>query len=128
MGGTVKHTMRGLLASIIFTAALGIAAMLVSVGARGDQVRYVRLALEDRTTLQVGQLAVLPIPIDHQYSIDGAGNALEQIRHSKHTIVYRAARTGSQTIILTPEVANGECISCATRHYFVTIVAQKPVH
>jgi hypothetical protein len=87
------------------------------------------LALEGNTTLRVGELAVLEVPPDRRYShfdgSTGAGNALALISHSKRTALYRAVRPGQETIVIGPDVPRGECISCATLHYFITVVAQK---
>ena len=83
------------------------------------------LTLEGSTTLHVGDLAVLQIPIDHRHShFHGAGNALVLVRHSGRTALYRAVRPGYETILIGP-VPSGECVSCATLHYFITVVAQK---
>jgi hypothetical protein len=88
------------------------------------------LILERETTLRVGELAVLQIPPDRRYShFDGNtgvfGNALMLVRRSKHTALYRAVRPGQGTITIGPHVPKGECISCATLHYFINVVAQK---
>ncbi len=87
------------------------------------------LALEQRTTLHVGELARLTIPSDSRYShsgTDGAWrNVLARVRRSKREVVFRAVRPGSGVIIISPDVANGECISCATLHYFIEVVSQK---
>jgi hypothetical protein len=83
--------------------------------------KYKTLALEDRTMLRVGQLAVLSIPSDHQYRIDSEGDALELVRRTKNKAVLRAIRPGRETILLSPEVPDGECISCTTHHYFITV-------
>ena len=85
------------------------------------------LTLEGNTTLAVGELAVLEIPQDRPYHGNtGAGNALSLIRHSKRTTLYRAVRPGQQTILIGPaDIPKGQCISCATLHYFITVVARK---
>jgi hypothetical protein len=85
------------------------------------------LTLERRTTLRVGELAVLQIPADHIRShFSGAGNALVLVRHSRRTAEYRAVRPGNETILLGPGVPQRDhCVSCATIHYFITVVAQK---
>lgn len=87
------------------------------------------LALEGNTILHVGDLAVLEIPTDRRYShFDGnteVGNALTLVHHSKSTTLYRAVRPGQETIVIGPEVPRGECISCGTLHYFITVVARK---
>ena len=36
-------------------------------------------------------------------------------------LVYRAVRPGPATIILSPDVPDGHCISCETLHYFVRV-------
>ena len=54
----------------------------------------------------------------------GAGDALVLVRHLRRTTLYRAVRPGQETIVIGPDVARGECISCATLHYFITIVAR----
>jgi hypothetical protein len=85
--------------------------------------------LEGNTTLRVGELAVLEIPPDRRYSHfdgnTGAGNALVPVSHSKRTALYRAVRIGQETIVIGPDVPRRECISCATLHYFITVVAQQ---
>jgi hypothetical protein len=84
------------------------------------------LTLERSTTLRVGELAVLQFPTDHRHShFHGVGNALVLVRHSRRTALYRAVRPGYETIFVGPDVPSGECVSCATLHYFITVVAQK---
>jgi hypothetical protein len=87
------------------------------------------LTLERRTTLRVGELAVLQLPPDRRYDHfdgnTGAGDALVLVRRSKRTTLYRAVRPGPETIVIGPDVPRGECISCATLHYFIMVVAQK---
>ena len=86
------------------------------------------LTLEGRTTLHVGELAGLQIPQDSRYSHfqnTVAGDVLTLVRRSKGNALYRAARPGNETIIVSPEVPNGECVSCATLHYFITVVSTK---
>src|SRR5689334_966902 len=54
---------------------------------------------EGSTTLRVGELAILQIPVDHRHShFHGVGNALVLVRHSGRTALYRAVRPGSETI------------------------------
>src|SRR5579859_3032605 len=71
------------------------------------------LTLEGRTTLRVGELAVLQIPADHLHShFHGAGNALVLVRHSMRTALYRAVRPGYETILVGPDgVPSGDCVS-----------------
>src|SRR5258708_37855885 len=82
------------------------------------------LTLEGRTTLRVGEMAVLQIP-DRRYShFDEAGSALVLVHHTRRTVLYRAIRPGDETIAIVPDLPRGECVSCATLHYFITVVAR----
>jgi hypothetical protein len=85
------------------------------------------LILEGNTTLRVGELAVLEIPQDrHYHGNTGAGNVLALIRNSIRTTLYRAVRPGQQTILMgSAEIPKGECVSCTTLHYFITVVPKK---
>jgi len=87
------------------------------------------LAVEQRTTLHVGELAVLHVPSDSRYSpheINGAWqDVLARVHQSNRDVTFRVIRPGSDVIVLSPDVPNGECISCATLHYFVTAVPQQ---
>jgi hypothetical protein len=88
----------------------------------------ITLALEQRTTLHVGELAVLHIPSDRRYlhSVNGAWrDVLALVQQSGRDVTFRAARPGMGTIIISPNTKNGECISCATLHYFIEVFAQK---
>ena len=108
----------------ILTLALG--SLIPSSACAKDQ--YVTLALEQRNALRVGDLAELRIPSDQRYSYSGItgawNNVLLLVRHSRRSVVYRAVKPGSGVIIITPDVPNGQCISCATLHYFITIASQ----
>ena len=98
---------------------------LISSETRGAD-KPCALTLEGRTTLRAGELAVLQIPEDHRHShFDGAGNAVVLVRHSRRIALYRAVRPGDETILLGPKVPRGDCVSCGTLHYFITVVAQK---
>jgi hypothetical protein len=105
----------------ILSLALG---TLISSGASAKD-RYVTLALEQQNILRVGDLAELRIPSDHRYSYSGVGgawnNVLVLVRHSRRSVLYRAAKPGPGVIIITPDVPNGQCISCATLHCFITV-------
>jgi hypothetical protein len=107
----------------ILTLALG---TLIS-GSACAKDRNVTLALEQQNTLRVGDLTELRIPSDHRYSYSGIGgawnNVLELVRHSRRSVVYRAVEPGSGVIIIRPDVPNGQCISCATLHCFITVVS-----
>ena len=87
------------------------------------------LTLEGNTALHVGELAVLEIPPDHRYSHfdgnTGAGNVLVRVRRSRRRVLYRAVHPGLGTIVIGPDVPKGDCVSCATLHYFVNVVPQK---
>jgi hypothetical protein len=88
----------------------------------------IRLALEHTTTLHVGERAVLHIPSDRRYvrSADGAWRDLLVLANqSGRNLTFRAIRTGMGVIIISPDVPDGKCISCATLHYFITVVPQR---
>src|ERR1700676_5403940 len=89
----------------------------------------ITLVQEERTTLRVGDFAVLHIPSDTRYLRSEAGGAwsdvLVRIRHSRHDVTFRAVRPGSGVIIISPNVPKGDCISCATLHYFIDVIPQK---
>lgn len=84
------------------------------------------LVVEQRTTLHVGELVVLHVPSDRRYSPDDMNGAwhdvLARVRRSGRDVTFRAVRTGSGVVILSPQVRDGACISCATLHYFVDVV------
>jgi len=89
--------------------------------------------MEQTTTLHVGELAVIHIPSGRRYlnSAGGEGpngawrDVLALIRRSRRDVTFRAVRAGKGVIILSPDVPNEECISCATIHYFIEVVSQK---
>jgi hypothetical protein len=100
---------------------------LISRDARSAP-KPITLALEQRTTLHVGELAVMHIPSDRRYlhSADGAWrDVLALVKQSKRDVTFRAVRPGKGTIIISPDTKKGECVSCATLHYFIEVVAQK---
>jgi len=109
---------------ILFLAS---ACLIVDVQGAGKQTP---LGLEQRTILRVGERAVLQVPLDRRYAhFDGnpgfAGNVLKLVRRSRRTVLYQAVRPGPGTIVIGPDVPRGECISCATLHYFVDVVAKE---
>src|SRR5438128_6244950 len=95
--------------------------------------KSITLVLEQTTTLHVGDLAVLHVPSDRRYlrSASGEGpsgawrDVLALVRRSRRAVTFRAVRSGKGLIILSPDVLNGECISCATLHYFIEVVSRK---
>src|ERR1700674_1078438 len=100
---------------------------LPASSAQSDKDRYVRLVLEQRTTLQVGQLALLSVPSDHRYGIDSEGSALVLVhgKRGRNQVWYRAVRPGLETIVLGPvDIPSGHCISCLTLHYFITVTSR----
>jgi hypothetical protein len=95
--------------------------------AQSAKDRYVTLVLEERTTLQVGQLALLSVPSDHRYAIDSEGSALVLVhgKRRRNQVVFRAVRPGLETIVVGPvDVPSGDCISCLTLHYFITVISR----
>jgi hypothetical protein len=99
--------------------------LTASSSAETYRVRNTALIPEQQTFLRVGDSAVLRIPSDHEYSIVSAGSALVPVRRSQIGVIYRAARPGQQTILLNPHVSEKECVSCATHHYFITVVPRR---
>ncbi len=106
----------------ILALALG---CLISSGAWSAD-KPITLVLEQTTTLRVGDLARLHIPSDSRYLHSGADGAwrdvLVRVRHAGHDVTFRAVRPGSGVIIVSPNVTKGDCISCATLHYFINVV------
>jgi len=106
----------------ILTLALGCS--ILSIVWSEDKPKT--LAVEEDTTLHVGELAVLHIPPGRRYSHfdgnTGAGKVLVLVRRSRGQVLYRAVRPGPGTIVIGPDVPRGACISCATLHYFITVV------
>jgi hypothetical protein len=96
-------------------------------------LRPTPLTSERTTTLHVSELAVLHIPSDARYlhSVNAEGpngswrDVLVLVRRSRRDVTFRAARAGKGVIILSPDVPSGECISCATTHYFIEVVSQR---
>jgi hypothetical protein len=86
------------------------------------------MALENTTTLRVGEVVVLHIPSDRRYLHSDSGpngawrDVLTLVKQSKRDVTFRAVRQGSGVIIISPDMPAGECISCATLHYFVKVV------
>ena len=72
---------------------------------------------------------VRPLPSTNRYSHSGTGgtwrDVLALVRNSKHEVTLRLVRPGSGVIIISPDVPNGDYISCATLHYFINVVPQK---
>src|ERR1700731_4980255 len=82
--------------------------------AQSDKDRYVTLVLEERTTLQVGQLALLSVPSDHRYAIDSEGTALVLVhgKRRRNQVVFRAVRPGLEKVVVgLVDVLSGDCIS-----------------
>ena len=75
--------------------------------------------------LHVGEIATVELSADRKLT-GSAGDALSLARQRKGrnttTFVYRAVQPGNYVFLTAPEVPNGECISCVTVHYFVTVV------
>jgi hypothetical protein len=85
------------------------------------------MALDDITTLRVGDVAVLHIPSDRPYLpfSNGAADVLALVKQSGRDVTLRAVHEGRSVIVVSPDVADGECISCATLHYFVRVVSEE---
>ncbi|MBI3934528.1 MAG: hypothetical protein HY316_07520 [Acidobacteria bacterium] len=111
----------------ILFLALALGCSITSYAQSAD--KPVTLVLEERTTIHVGDFAELQIPPDSRYSkFSGytvGGNVLAFVSRSERTVLYRAVQVGKGVIVMSPDVPEGECISCATRHYFITVVPQE---
>jgi hypothetical protein len=95
------------------------------------------MAWEDTTALQVGEVVVLHIPSDthllgevpprsYQNSVNGAWfDVLALVKQSGRDVTFRAVHPGPGVIIISPDARDGECISCATLHYFVKVVSKE---
>ncbi len=86
----------------------------------------VQLAADQRTLVRVGEVAALSLPPDleldgfTQTSMALVGHAR---RHDSEVYFYRAVAAGDETFVVTPHgLKNGQCISCVTVRYFVTVV------
>ena len=108
--------------------AMILAFALAVVSSAWSAEKPITLIQETRTTLKVGELAVLQVPQDRRYSQfngkSGAPNVLTIVRRSGRQVFYRAVQSGDGVIIISPQTSEGECISCATLHYFITVVPQ----
>jgi hypothetical protein len=86
----------------------------------------VELVPEERATIRVGETRALAVA-EGYYSIGSAGTSLVQSerlhRAGREVRLYRAVAPGEMTFVLTPNgTPDGQCISCVTEHYFVTVV------
>ena len=86
----------------------------------------VQLAPDERTIVHLGEIAALPVPPNHgspgltQTSMALVSHAR---RHGREVYFYRAIAAGNETFVVTPVgLLDGQCISCVTVHYFVTVV------
>ncbi len=87
----------------------------------------IRLEPEQRTTIRVGQIAIIEIAPGEARPGGSAGDALKLVkkrqRHGKTIFTYRAVRVGDETIVAAPDRLGPDgCISCVTVHYFVTVI------
>lgn len=96
-----------------------------SVTPGGAAHKSVALVGEGTTNLRIGELAVLQLPASNVYrhaAINGAWeDVLVRTGHSGEDAVFRAVRPGPRCIVLTPDVPDGDCVSCVTLHYFVQV-------
>lgn len=116
----------------MYVAFALVIALLTSIIGRAP----ILLTLEQYTTLRVGQTAVLSIPSDRRYDrygdsnslIDGAwSDVLSVIDHSQSKVTFRATKAGNGVLLLSPDpgAQDDNCISCATLHYFVTVLPKR---
>jgi len=85
----------------------------------------VPLRLEERTILHVGQVAILHTQTNHRDVITSEGDAIIPVEQARNgaSYLYRAVRPGNAALLATPaDLKQGDCVSCVTRHYFVTVI------
>jgi len=120
-----------MMTKIVFNTKMAMCILAVALGGLVSSHVWsadkpITLVLEETTTLRVGELAVLHVPSDSRYlhsGIDGAWHdVFVRVRRSGHDVTFRAVRPGLGTIIISPVVPSGECVSCTTLHYFINVV------
>jgi hypothetical protein len=97
---------------------------------RGDPLPpppVTELQPERPATVHLGYLAAVRVDSNFRYTVGSAGESLtlvKQTTDARTTVyVYRASAPGNETLVLTPRDPGPDgCISCVTKHYFVTIV------
>jgi hypothetical protein len=102
-------------------------ACLISYDAQ-SAAKPITLSLEQTTSLRVGEVAVLHIPSDRRYlpAVNGAwSDVLALAKRSGRDVTFKVVRPGSGVIIISPDVPDGTCVSCATAHYFIKVVSRK---
>jgi hypothetical protein len=102
-------------------------ACLISRDAQ-SAVKPITLSFEQTTTLRVGEVAVLHIPSDRRYlpAVNGAWrDVLALAKQSGRDVTFKAVRPGLGVVIISPDVPDGACVSCATVHYFIKVVSRK---
>jgi len=122
----VRHN-RAMRVASVFCFALVLAPSLIWAATPA----HVHLRLGERTTLHVGQIAVLRLNAARPYSVTLEGEAVAPIGEgqtveepqSERTYSYRAVRAGTATLLITPtDQRKGDCVDCVTRHCFLTVV------
>jgi hypothetical protein len=110
----------------VLSRMVGVCGSLMLVTACATLPASVPLIPEERTTLHVGQIGAIHIPSNQRYSVGSAQSALMPLRQLRQrgevVYLYRAVSADNDTFVLTPVgIPNGQCISCVTVHYFVTV-------
>lgn len=106
----------------VLMLCLALALTPVLSGAR--KPTQVRLRLGDRTTLHIGQIAVLRLSPNHPYSVTLDGDAVVPLESAQNeaTHSYRAVHPGNATLLITPtDQKKKDCVDCVTRHCFLTV-------
>ena len=104
---------------------LVVAAVSSALLASAQKPATVRVEQEQSSTVHVGQIASVRVPANHSFG--GAAPTLKLVGRFKQrgatVYLYRAIRAGNATFVASPNnLKPGDCISCVTIHWFITIV------
>ena len=120
------NTLLATLSLVLFVTPMAFSQQRVQPSPKARKQIIKTLNPEVTTTLHVGELAALTIRSDGRSSRSPGSteNSVILIRRSGERLIYRAFRTGRDVLVVSPNAADGECISCATVHYFIDVIPQ----
>jgi hypothetical protein len=107
-------------------SVFGVAAGAAMFFACASTLVSLRLQAEQPATLHLGEIAAVQVS-QPQDVMGSAGSSLALLKrtHQRGTTIYlyRAVKMGNHTLVVAPRgLQSGQCISCVTEHYFVTVV------